>query len=77
MGNSHARSIDTRAVVKKIRNEGTMPVVLSNSNIPNEDSFQLLDDLKVSKVTTFSPEHYGDGEQPYCSYRLWVLKNPS
>lgn len=55
--------IDTRAVVKKIRSEGTMPVVLSNSTFTNDDSFQLLDDLKVSKVTTFSPEQYGDGDQ--------------
>ena len=44
--------IDTRAVVKKIRSEGTMPVVLSNSTFANDHSFQLLDELKVSKVTT-------------------------
>ena len=56
-------SIDTRAVVKKIRSEGTMPVVLSNSTIANDDSFQLLADLKVSKVTTSSPKTFGDGEQ--------------
>jgi carbamoyl-phosphate synthase small subunit len=55
--------IDTRAVVKKIRHEGTMPVVLSGSNVPNVDSFQLLNDQKVSKVTTFQAEHYGDGKQ--------------
>ena len=55
-------SIDTRAVMKKIRSEGTMPVALSNSNIVNDESFRLLDDLKVSKVSTSSPKTYGDGE---------------
>jgi carbamoyl-phosphate synthase small subunit len=56
-------SIDTRAVVKKIRSEGTMPVVLSSSDTVCGDSFQLLNDSKVSKVTTFKPEKYGNGNQ--------------
>lgn len=54
-------SIDTRAVVKKIRSEGTMPAVLSNTDVTGEQTFKWLEDQKVSKVTVSKPESYGNG----------------
>lgn len=56
-------SIDTRAVVKKIRSKGTMPAMLTCSENSDEHDFTLLEDQKVSKVTVFKPESYGNGDQ--------------
>jgi carbamoyl-phosphate synthase small subunit len=55
-------SIDTRAVVKKIRSEGTMPAVLSNTAVTGEQTFKLAEDEKVSKVTVSKLESYGRGD---------------
>lgn len=54
--------IDTRAVVKKIRNEGTMPAILASST--SKDSiFKWNDGEKVQKVSIFKPETFGEGDQ--------------
>lgn len=53
--------IDTRAVVKKIRSEGSMPAVMTNQKLEPAQSIELLQDTKVSKVASLRPQSYGDG----------------
>ncbi|WP_075981450.1 carbamoyl phosphate synthase small subunit [Bacillus massilinigeriensis] len=50
--------IDTRAVVKKIRNQGSMPASLSTSNSPKEIS--LSKDQKVEKVSEPTSQWFGE-----------------
>lgn len=54
--------IDTRAVVKKIRNVGTMPAVLSDSTDVNKELFVLDKEEKLKKVSTNQFETYGEGK---------------
>ncbi|KQL18654.1 carbamoyl phosphate synthase small subunit [Cytobacillus solani] len=54
--------LDTRAVVKTIRKEGTMPAVLSSNELYNKDHFVLPKEEKVTKVTASTNGCYGDGE---------------
>ncbi|MBM4764232.1 carbamoyl phosphate synthase small subunit [Bacillus sp. B15-48] len=53
--------IDTRAVVKKIREHGSMPAVLSCEEKAS-GSFDLKEDVKVSHVSTSKTVNYGNGE---------------
>ena len=54
--------VDTRAVVKKIRSQGTMPASMSSTNMIVKDSIELLKESKVSKVAVLKPESFGSGE---------------
>lgn len=54
--------IDTRAVVKTIRKEGTMPAVMSMSESLSKMNNELPNDEKVMKVTASSNGYFGDGE---------------
>lgn len=54
--------IDTRSVVKRIRQHGSMPAALTQEESFNGD-FHLGEDVKVSKVSTENPEVYGSGEK--------------
>jgi carbamoyl-phosphate synthase small subunit len=52
--------VDTREVVKQIRNEGSMPALINNdSNKP--EAFELLDTEKVSKVSSTHVSTEGHG----------------
>jgi carbamoyl-phosphate synthase small subunit len=55
--------IDTRAVVKKIRREGTMPAILSNTADVSDQIFSNSNNLKVPNVTTAQSESFGNGTQ--------------
>ena len=55
--------IDTRAVVKKIRREGTMSAILSNTSDVSEELFSFSNTPKVSNVTTERTESFGNGTQ--------------
>jgi carbamoyl-phosphate synthase small subunit len=55
--------IDTRAVVKKIRREGTMPAILSNSSSVSEQPFSFSNKQMVSHVTAQQTESFGNGTQ--------------
>ncbi|WP_428911365.1 carbamoyl phosphate synthase small subunit [Niallia sp. Krafla_26] len=54
--------IDTRAVVKKIRNVGTMPAVLSSTTDVDENSFTLSNTEKVKEITSTKVERFGNGK---------------
>ncbi|MBP3038831.1 carbamoyl phosphate synthase small subunit [Bacillaceae bacterium Marseille-Q3522] len=51
--------VDTRAIVKKIRKEGTMPALLSTS--AGKESFQVEESGKVAGVSSTQIEVYGNG----------------
>jgi carbamoyl-phosphate synthase small subunit len=55
--------VDTRAVVKKIRREGIMPAILSNTSDVSDLLFSYPNQQKVSNVTTEQPESFGNGTQ--------------
>jgi carbamoyl-phosphate synthase small subunit len=54
--------VDTRAVVKKIREHGSMPAVLSDKEA-SQQSFILNRELKVSKVSADKTVVHGEGDQ--------------
>lgn len=54
--------VDTRAIVKTIRKEGTMPAVMSMNKSCILSDFEVFRDEKVSKVTASINGYYGDGE---------------
>ncbi|WP_102271839.1 carbamoyl phosphate synthase small subunit [Cytobacillus massiliigabonensis] len=54
--------IDTRAVVKTIRKEGTMPAVMSINESFMKTDVELHKDEKVTKVTANTNGYYGEGE---------------
>lgn len=53
--------IDTRALVKKIREKGSMPAVISKDSEKNAD-FPLLETARVKEVSTKEIKTYGTGE---------------
>lgn len=54
--------VDTRSIVKNIRQEGSMPAILStDENVAKED-FLLVKDAKVPKVSEKIHQSYGDGK---------------
>lgn len=54
--------IDTRAVVKKIRNQGSMPAALSINNAQVTDFKIEIVEEKVSQVSNSSIESFGEGD---------------
>lgn len=54
-------NIDTRAIVKKIRDKGSMPAVLSKHE-QSDSTYQLKTDCKVDAVTTKEIKKFGAGE---------------
>lgn len=54
--------VDTRSVVKKIRDHGSMPAVLSTQE-NFEGEFTLHSDIKVPQVSTSKTVVYGDGDK--------------
>lgn len=54
--------IDTRAVVKKIRNQGSMPAMLSSIEVNHADC-TFVSDEKIPKVSTEEYETFGDGNK--------------
>jgi carbamoyl-phosphate synthase small subunit len=54
--------MDTRAIVKKIRSEGSMPAKMSINESADAESFLLPKDEKVCKVSSEVIETYGEGK---------------
>jgi carbamoyl-phosphate synthase small subunit len=55
--------VDTRAVVKRIRNEGTMQAVVAADPSVSPEAFQKPDDSVVKEVSTSQIETYGKGDK--------------
>ncbi|MDQ0246586.1 carbamoyl-phosphate synthase small subunit [Bacillus fengqiuensis] len=55
--------VDTRAVVKRIRNEGTMRAVVSAKSSVSADAFQEQKSSVVKEVSTSQAETYGKGDK--------------
>lgn len=55
--------VDTRAVVKRIRNEGTMQAVVSAKSSVSMEAFQEQKSSVVKEVSTSQAETYGKGEK--------------
>ncbi|WP_078408650.1 carbamoyl phosphate synthase small subunit [Priestia abyssalis] len=55
--------VDTRAVVKRIRNEGTMQAVVSAKSSVSADAFQEQKSSVVKEVSTPQAETYGKGDK--------------
>ncbi|MEW4285376.1 carbamoyl phosphate synthase small subunit [Priestia koreensis] len=55
--------VDTRALVKKIRNEGTMQAILSSEKETSHFNTQPQDELVVQEVSTAVPTTYGEGNK--------------
>ncbi len=55
--------VDTRAVVKRIRNEGTMQAVVSAKSSVSADAFQEQKSSVVKEVSTSQAETYGKGDK--------------
>jgi carbamoyl-phosphate synthase small subunit len=55
--------IDTRAVVKKIRNQGSMPAVITASKEKNTVNEQILQEEKVPNVSEKLVQTYGNGKK--------------
>lgn len=66
--------IDTRAVVKKIREHGSMPAILS-SNGTHKGNITLDEDLKVSQVSINKTAVFGDGDQHIVLYDFGYKKS--
>lgn len=54
--------VDTRAIVKNIRQAGSMPAVLTTEETAQEENFSLVRDTKVAKVSEIELQHYGSGD---------------
>ncbi|HWJ78432.1 MAG TPA: carbamoyl phosphate synthase small subunit [Niallia sp.] len=54
--------VDTRSVVKNIRQSGSMPAVMSTSKEIDSTSFSLYEDVKVAKVSETNFHTFGEGK---------------
>ena len=54
--------VDTRAIVKNIRQAGSMPAVLTKEETVQEENFSLQTDTKVAKVSESDLQQYGTGD---------------
>ncbi|GKU81770.1 carbamoyl phosphate synthase small subunit [Niallia sp. NCCP-28] len=55
--------VDTRAIVKNIRQAGSMPAVLTTEEMPRKEDFSLIKDTKkVAKVSESDLQQYGNGD---------------
>lgn len=53
--------VDTRAIVKNIRKEGSMPAIISTKDSKDKNEFSLVEDVKVAKVSETGLKTYGEG----------------
>ncbi|MDQ0268761.1 carbamoyl phosphate synthase small subunit [Cytobacillus purgationiresistens] len=67
--------MDTRAIVKKIRSEGSMPAVMSSDPSFNAKEIVLQKDEKVYKVSSTKHETYGSGDTHIVLYDFGSKKS--
>lgn len=54
--------VDTRSIVKNIRQSGSMPAVITGEKEISIPAFSLKEDVKVAKVSEMNFQTYGQGE---------------